>query len=291
MHASDTCRNMISRGLIFLLLLLPACTEKGGILRIKGSDTEVNLSVLLCEAFYETNPDMRISVSGGGTGLGIAALMNNLADIANASRPINEEESELLAKNGLPVDTFLFAWDALAFVVHQDLPLDTLSVAALAAIFSGTAANWNSFGLPAKPITIYGRQNNSGTHGYLRQRLGIVFSSAAREMNGNAQIIESVKQDASGIGYVGAGYVVQEGKLTGTGYKILYVKEGQATASSPVRVESVTTGSYPFRRPLYQYIRREAREKAAPLLEFQRSAKGAAIIRANGYFPYQDTLT
>lgn len=159
---------MISRGLIFLLLLLPSCTEKGGILRIKGSDTEVNLSVLLCEAYYETNPDMRISVSGGGTGLGIAALMNNLADIANASRPINEEESELLAKYSLPVDTFLFAWDALAFVVHQDLPLDTLSVADLAAIFSGTEANWSSFGLPAKPITIYGRQNNSGTHGYLR---------------------------------------------------------------------------------------------------------------------------
>ena len=290
MPAGDTCRNMISRGLIFLLLLLPACTERGGILRIKGSDTEVNLSVLLCEAFYEKNPEMRISVSGGGTGLGIAALMNNLAVIANASRPINEEESTFLAEAGIPIDTFLFAWDALAFIVHQDLPLDTLSVQQLAAIFSGTSDNWSRFGLPAKPITIYGRQNNSGTHGYLRQRLGIVFSSAARQMNGNAQIIESVKQDVSGIGYVGAGYVVQEGKLTGTGYKILHIKQGNAPASSPMRVESVTNGSYPFRRPLFQYIQREAREEVAPLIEFQRSAKGAAILRANGYFPYQDTL-
>jgi phosphate transport system substrate-binding protein len=109
-------------------------------------------------------------------------------------------------------------------------------------------------------------------------------------MNGNAQIIESVKQDVSGIGYVGAGYVVQEGKLTGTGYKILHIKQGNAPASSPMRVESVTNGSYPFRRPLFQYIQREAREEVAPLIEFQRSAKGAAILRANGYFPYQDTL-
>jgi phosphate transport system substrate-binding protein len=290
MPAGDTCSMMIIRRLIFLLLFLPACTEKSGILRIKGSDTELNVSVLLCEALYETKPNMRISVSGGGTGLGIAALMNNLAVIANASRPINEEESTFLAEAGIPIDTFLFAWDALAFIVHQDLPLDTLSVQQLAAIFSGTSDNWSRFGLPAKPITIYGRQNNSGTHGYLRQRLGIVFSSAARQMNGNAQIIESVKQDVSGIGYVGAGYVVQEGKLTGTGYKILHIKQGNAPASSPMRVESVTNGSYPFRRPLFQYIQREAREEVAPLIEFQRSAKGAAILRANGYFPYQDTL-
>ncbi len=290
MPAGDTCSMMIIRGLIFLLLFLPACTEKSGILRIKGSDTELNVSVLLFEALYETKPNMRISVSGGGTGLGIAALMNNLAVIANASRPINEEESTFLAEAGIPIDTFLFAWDALAFIVHQDLPLDTLSVQQLAAIFSGTSDNWSRFGLPAKPITIYGRQNNSGTHGYLRQRLGIVFSSAARQMNGNAQIIESVKQDVSGIGYVGAGYVVQEGKLTGTGYKILHIKQGNTPASSPMRVESVTNGSYPFRRPLFQYIQREAREEVAPLIEFQRSAKGAAILRANGYFPYQDTL-
>ena len=282
---------MISRGLIFILLLLTACTDKSGILRIKGSDTEVNLSVLLCEAFYKTNPEMRISVSGGGTGLGIAALMNNLADIANASRSMNHEESHLLAEAGLPIDTFLFAWDALAFVVHQDLPLDSITVEQLAAVFSGSHDNWQKLGLPDQPITIYGRQNNSGTHGYLRQRLGIVFSSAAREMNGNAQIIESVKQDITGIGYVGAGYVVQEGKLTGSGYKILKIKNGSAPASSPVQVESVTNGSYPFRRPLYQYIRREAREKAAPLLEFQRSATGAAIIRANGYFPYDDAAS
>lgn len=267
------------------LCLLISCRKQEQILKIKGSDTEVNLSVLLAEAYYGQHPEANISVSGGGSGLGIASLLNGLADVANSSRPINPEESELFAKGGIEIIPYEFAQDALAIIVHPDVPIDSIAVADLQALFSGQYRNWQQLNLPEGSITLYGRQSNSGTYDYLKAKLGIRFSPYAKEMNGNAQIIEAVMADKGGLGYVGAGYVMRDGKQTDAGFRILKVYEPGKRARTPLEIEAVENGEYYFRRPLYQYILKTSYAKALPLLQFEQSAEGQRIIRANGYFP------
>ncbi|MDF7821398.1 substrate-binding domain-containing protein [Runella sp. MFBS21] len=265
-----------------LLLGMIACSSDTEFLRLKGSDTEVNLSVLLAEAFYKQNQSLQLSVSGGGSGLGIAALMNGLTDIANSSRPMNLEEERLFKEKKKEIIPYVFAHDAIAIVVHASLPLDSISVEALRNIFSGKIRQWTFKQLP---MTIYGRQSNSGTHSYLKQKLGIDFSLYAKEMNGNAQIIEAVKADKGGIGYAGAGYVIKNGKQQGTGFKILKVYEKNALAYSPLDFDAVVHKKYYFQRPLYQYILKSSYAKALPLLTFEKSIEGQKIIINNGYFP------
>ncbi|WP_428660848.1 PstS family phosphate ABC transporter substrate-binding protein [Runella sp.] len=269
----------------FFLFSLLACNGKNHLLKIKGSDTEVNLSVLLAEAYHQRHDDRQLSISGGGSGLGIASLLNGLADIANSSRPINSYEQQLFKQKGTEIVSFVFAQDALAIIVHEDLSIDSLSIEEVRKIFSGKKAGWQFSASDQFPISLYGRQSNSGTHSYLKDKLGIEFSLYAKEMNGNAQIIEAVKADKGGIGYVGAGYVVKNGKQQGSGYKILKIYEKNRPACSPLDYYAVLHKRYYFQRPLYQYVLKSAYAKAKPLLEFEKSIEGQKIIVANGYFP------
>jgi len=272
--------------LVYLFFFtLWSCKSENRLLKVKGSDTEVNLSVLLAEAYHQNHPDAQLSVSGGGSGLGIASLLNGLTDIANSSRPINPYEQQLFRQKGIEIIPFIFARDALAIIVHADLPIDSLSVDELTQIFSGKITEWKSFTHRRQPIVLYGRQSNSGTHDYLEKKLSLTFSLSAKEMNGNAQIIEAVKADKGGIGYVGAGYVVKNGKQQGAGYKILKVYEKNTPAYSPLNYEAVLSKKYFFLRPLYQYVLKSSQRKALPLVEFEKSPEGQKIIVANGYFP------
>jgi phosphate transport system substrate-binding protein len=120
-----------------------ACNGKNHLLKIKGSDTEVNLSVLLAEAYHQQHDDRQLSISGGGSGLGIASLLNGLADIANSSRPINPYEVQLFKQKGIEIIPFVFAQDALAIIVHDDLPIDSLSIEEVKKIFSGEVGNFS----------------------------------------------------------------------------------------------------------------------------------------------------
>lgn len=269
----------------FFLVLLLACNGKDHTLKIKGSDTEVNLSVVLSEAYHSRHPDVQLSVSGGGSGLGIASLLNGLADIANSSRPINPFEEQLFRQKGIQIVPFVFAQDALAIIVHADLKIDSLSTSDVKRIFSGQTDKWKVFTASPLGITLYGRQSNSGTHSYLKKKLGMEFSLYAKEMNGNAQIIEAVKADPGGIGYVGAGYVAKNGKQEGAGFKILSIYEPGHAAFSPLDYEAVVLKKYYFQRPLYQYILKSSYAKSASLLAFEKSPEGQKIIVDNGYFP------
>jgi phosphate transport system substrate-binding protein len=262
------------------LMALCSCGNRERILKIKGSDTEVNLSVALAEAYHQQHPETRLSVSGGGSGLGIAALMNGLADIANSSRPVSDEEIMLFRQKGIEIRSFVVAHDALAIITHSSMSIDSISVEELRALLSGSKKEWS----PGLPVTVYGRQNNSGTYVYLKKKLGINFSLEAKEMNGNAQITEGVKADKGGIGYVGAGYAIHDGKPADSGYRILKVYENGQRASSPADYEAVVKGRYYFERPLYQYILASSFTKAKPLLDFEQSTEGQKIIRENGYY-------
>lgn len=265
-----------------LLFLLSSCYNDNHTIKIKGSDTEVNLAVLLAERYHIENTSLLVSVSGGGSGLGIASLLNGNADIANSSRSIKYTERALFERKKIVIDSFVFAQDAIAFVVSDKLPIDSISTKTITNILSGNHKNWSSIIPLNQPITIYGRQSNSGTHDYVKSILGIQFSPHAMQMNGNAQIIEALKVDHSGFGYVSAGYVLNG---NAAGLKILTVFHDDAKAFSPLDVNAIASGHYFFQRPLYQYYRKEDYQKIKPFLDFEKSETGAKIIQQSGYYP------
>jgi phosphate transport system substrate-binding protein len=262
-----------------------SCGKQQGSIKIKGSDTEVNLVIKLAEEFRRNNSEVYISITGGGSGLGIASLLNGQADIANSSRPINAYETALFVQEGIRLDTFCFAEDAIAFIVSSDLPLDTIWVQDLGKVLSGVYTNWSALTGQDLPINIYGRPSNSGTHEFVKKKLRIEFSEYARQMNGNAQIIEAIKTDHSGIGYVGSGYVRQE--MSGRkAIKVLRIASTRNSASiSPLDSTAIVENRYFFQRPLYQYIRGASVEKVTAFIDFEKSSKGAEIIKSSGYYP------
>lgn len=266
---------------ILLLTLFCSCLDNDKTVKVKGSDTEVNLAVVLAEQFHKNNKNVLVSVSGGGSGLGIASLLNGNADIANSSRTINHAELNLFKQKQVEIDSFIFAQDAIAFVVSDKITIDSISIRDIAKILNGEYADWNFLKKGNKPITIYGRQSNSGTHDYVKNILHIQFSPYAKQMNGNAQIIEAIKADASGVGYVSAGYVL---KGTNAGIKVLLVYTDTSNAVSPLDSNAIATGSYFFQRPLFQYYRKKDYHKIRPFLDFEKSETGKKIIREAGYY-------
>lgn len=271
------------RFLWFGLILLLSCSRDSHAIKIKGSDTEVNLAVQLAESFHHDHPGVFVSISGGGSGLGIASLLNGTADIANSSRRINSKEIELFQNRSIIVDSFIFAQDAIAFIVSDDLPIDSISTSDVAKILDGHYKDWSFLTGENLPINIYGRQSNSGTHEFIKKKLGIEFSPHAKEMNGNAQILEGIKTDRSGFGYVGAGYVIHGGSK---GIKVLLVYDKKSSrAISPLDASMIAAGEYFFQRPLFQYYKANSYEKIKPILDFEKSATGQKIIQSAGYYP------
>jgi phosphate transport system substrate-binding protein len=268
---------------ISLIVVLSSCSRDHKTIKIKGSDTEVNLAVGLAESFHKINSAVFVSISGGGSGLGIASLLNGTADIANSSRSINNSEIALFQKKGAQIDSFIFAQDAIAFVVADDLPIDSISPADLSGILSGNYKNWSTLTGENMDINIYGRQSNSGTHDFIKKKLAIEFTPYAKQMNGNAQILEAIKADHSGIGYVGAGYVANGGSK---GIKILtiYPVKNQS-AISPLDAAMIAAGRYYFQRPLFQYYKAASYEKIKPFIDFEKSDEGKKIIQSAGYYP------
>jgi len=262
-----------------------SCSSSTETIKIKGSDTEVNLAARLAENFYKGNKSYNISVSGGGSGLGIAALLNEQADIANSSRALNNDELNLFKKRKIEFETLAFAEDAIAFVVSKKFPADSLTAEQLANILSGKFENWMPITGKNQTINIYGRQNNSGTYGFVKQKLNIEYSNKAKEMNGNAQIIEAIKADDSGIGYVGAGYVMAKNASPKLRIKVLKIASAKnEKAISPLDEQAIANKQYFFQRPLYQFIRKEALKKVEAFIAFEQSAQGLIIIKSSGYY-------
>jgi phosphate transport system substrate-binding protein len=267
----------------YFIVLLSACSQENKTIKIKGSDTEVNLAVQLAESFHEVNSEVFVSISGGGSGLGIASLLNGTADVANSSRSINNGEIKLFENKKEQIDSFVFAQDAIAFVVADDLPIDSINTTNLASLLDGTFRNWSSLTGKKMPVNIYGRQSNSGTHDFVKKKLGIEFTPYAKQMNGNAQILEAIKADHSGIGYVGAGYVTHG---SSTGIKVLTIyQDNNQDAVSPLDAKMIAAGNYFFQRPLYQYYKTRSYDKIKPFLDFEKSEQGQQIIQLAGYYP------
>ncbi|RRJ90679.1 PstS family phosphate ABC transporter substrate-binding protein [Paenimyroides tangerinum] len=271
----------------FILMLgtiLTSCSKKDNAIKMKGSDTEVNLAINLAEKFTELDDEFSISISGGGSGLGITSLLNGQADIANSSRPLSDDEIQQFKDKNIELKTVIFAEDATAFVVHKDLPLEEIDLETLGKILSGEITNWNEIIDLDLPINIYGRQSSSGTHSFVKKKLKIEFTQAAKEMTGNAQIIEGVKADKSGIGYVGAGYVAHDPNAN-TKIRIVNIKEKpDSIAYSPIDTETINKSLYFFQRPLYQFVLADSWHKVKPFIDFEESKLGKKMIEEHGYY-------
>ena len=260
-------------------------TEDRGVIQIKGSDTEVNVAQRLAEVFMERHPEVSISVTGGGSGTGIAALINGQTDIANSSREMKPEEIERAQKLGINPVATIFARDRLALIVNQTNPVQSLTVEEIGNIYKGKTTHWKTVGGPDEEISLYGRQSNSGTYIYFRDRvLKGDYSLHMKMMNGNAQIVEGVKQDRAGIGYVGIAYVVQKGKVV-KGIRLLDIhQEAAGELSTPPETEKAGQGVNPMSRPLYQYTNGPPQGRLAKFIEFELSPEGQELVTQEGFF-------
>ena len=177
-------------------------------IRVRGSDSEVNLVQALAENFMDAHDLVSVGVTGGGSGSGIAALINHKTDLANSSRKISDEELYFAEKRGVRPFEIVFARDALAIIVHQDNPTDSISLSDLGRIYSGGLQHWADVGGHNEEITLYGRQSSSGTYVFFRDFVvQDEYDPRMIGMSGTAQIVEAVRKDKNGIGYVSSGYL------------------------------------------------------------------------------------
>ncbi|NJM52382.1 MAG: phosphate ABC transporter substrate-binding protein [Blastocatellia bacterium] len=275
--------------LFFLALILStvnSCSHsKVEIVTVKGSDTEVNLVQELAERFMENDPDISLTITGGGSGYGIASLINQKTDIANSSRPLNAKEKQLIEKQGIQVYPIIFAQDAIAVVVHPNTKITELSLEEVGKIFRGEIKNWKELGGADVLVSLYGRQSNSGTFVYFRERiLKGEYDSSVKQMNGTAQLIEAVKQDSGGIGYVGIGYLINKKDEVSNTITAVKLREGEKEAVSPLNKEAIIEGRYPIIRPLFQFLNGKPQGKALEFLRYELSEEGQKIVAQNGYF-------
>ena len=250
-------------------------------LQIKGSDTLINLVQRLAETYMEENPGKYIAVTGGGSGTGVAALINGKCDIANASRLMKSKEVARATDNGVKVNRVVIAMDGLSVITNGNSSVTQLTVDEIGKIFRGETTNWSEVGGPNMSITLYGRQSNSGTFVFFRDAiLKGDYSQKMNRMNGNAQIVEAIKQDRSGIGYVGVGYVKEA-----TGLNVLKVasRKGE-TYASPLNSADVKSGKYPIARPLNQYLNGNPTGDVKKFLEYELSAEGQKVVEDAGFF-------
>jgi len=219
----------------------------------KGSDTLVNLALAWAETYIELHPEVRISVTGGGSGTGIAAMINGTVDIANASRAMKPEEIAAAEANGITPLEFTVARDAIAVVVHPSNPVDGLTLQQISNIYTGKITNWHQVGGEDRPIVLLSRESNSGTYVYFLEnviRLGeksnLLFSPDTLLMPSSEGISTEVRQNPNALGYDGLGYVTPE-------QKTLAVARDERGPYVLPSVDTVNDGSYPISRPLYMY--------------------------------------
>ncbi|MFH1878221.1 MAG: PstS family phosphate ABC transporter substrate-binding protein [Candidatus Omnitrophota bacterium] len=275
-------RKKILAGVLSAVLFFSSSAyAREGVVQIKGSDTLINLVQRLSEVYMRKKSGSAIAVTGGGSGTGIAALINGKCDIANASRDIKGKEIEQAVANGVDPKRIVVAIDGLSVIVNNSNPLKQLTMGEIGQIFRGEITNWKELGGNDEPVTLYGRQSNSGTFVlFMELVLKADYSPKMRRMNGNSQIVEAVKSDKTGIGYVGVGYVKNEPDVT----VLKVAQERGGVYASPLNVEDVKTGKYPIARPLNQYVNGSPEGAIRDFIAFELSPEGQAIVEEDGFF-------
>jgi len=264
----------------------PSNSQPAASIQNKGSDTIVNLALAWAERYQQIHPEVRLSVTGGGSGTGLAALINGTVDIANASRQIKPEEVTEAQSKGIDPVEHVIARDAIAVIVNPENPVSQLSLQQISDIYSGKITNWKEVGGQDRPIVRLSRETNSGTHVYFLEtvlRLGdkenkTLFSTDTLLLPSSEGIINEVRQNPNAIGYDGLGYVPRDLKMIAIARQ---PGEGYILPS----IATVNDNSYPIARDLYMYTAGQPQGAVAAYLDWISSDEAQAIVAKLGFVP------
>jgi len=258
---------------IFFILMISSFRASEKII-IKGSDTMVFLSQKWAEKFMQKNPNVSIQVSGGGSGIGISALINGTTDICNSSRPIKTNEvKKLLERYGTTGVEVNCAIDGIIVYVNKINPVSNISLSQLKEIYRGKITNWKSVGGKNARIVLYSRENNSGTYVYFKDIVlnGEDYSPFCQNLPGTSSVVNAVSRDEFAIGYGGYGY--------GKNVKILKIDNVEPT------IDNIRDGLYPISRYLYMYLRNQPTGMIKNFIDWVISPEGQKIVTESGFFP------
>ena len=277
---------------VAVIVTLPLACRRGGtepergVIQNTGSDTMVNVAQAWAEEYASVDPSVSVEVAGGGSGIGIAALINGTVDIANSSRHIGPQEVEQARRNtGKEPREFMVGWDALAVYVNRNNPLEEITIEQLAGIYAeaGTITTWSQLGVQmprgADEIIRVSRQSNSGTYEYFREAIlgkGHDFKLGSRDMQGSKDVVELVAKTPQAIGYSGMGYVTPEVKML----RVARKAGEPAVAPTP---EHTVTRRYPIARPLLMYTLGEPTGAVKKYMDWVHSPAGQKIVLQAGY--------
>lgn len=270
-----------------VLVVMSGCSKRSGpddegrYVIVKGSDTMVHLVSSWAEAFMEKQPDMEISVTGGGSGTGIAALINGTTDICAASRKIKNNEVMLAIQKNIHPNEIVVARDGIAVVVNPDNPISKLTIEQLGKIFTGECHRWSDVGGPDEEIVVLSRESSSGTYVFFQKMVlkKQDYIEDAKLLPATSAIIQSASTDKWVIGYVGLGYAhAAKDKV-----KIIAVQADDKSAAVIPSDQTVKSGQYPIARPLYLYVNAEPKGTVKKFIDFCLSAEGQSIVTKTGY--------
>lgn len=286
--------------IVLFLILSTACTSNStgtdpdteAYIENKGSDTIVNLALAWAERYQAEHPEIRISVTGGGSGTGIASIINGTVDIANASRQIKEEEIAEAQANGVEPIEHIIARDAIAVIVNPENPVSQLTLKQISDIYSGKITNWSEVGGEDRPIVRLSRETNSGTHVYFLEtvlRLGntedkTLFSTDTLLLPSSEGIISEVRQNPNAIGYDGLGYVPED-------LKTIAIAEKEGGAYVLPSIPTVNDKTYPIARDLYMYTDGEPTGIVKEYLDWILGAEAQEIVAELGFVPVAESMT
>ncbi len=271
----------MKRILAFLLIAaLSTAVFSKTTITVKGSDTMVILAQRWAETYMEANPDVTLQVTGGGSGVGISALINGTTDICNSSRPMKPSEREKLKQryNSLGVEIKV-AKDGLSVYLNEQNPVQELSLDQLKKIYTGKITNWKEVGGPDAKIIVYGRENSSGTYVFFKDNVlsGEDFTPSMQSLPGTAAVVNAVSKDKNAIGFGGAAYA--------KGVKFAKLKKSAESPAYEPSEENVKSGNYPLSRFLYLYTRSKPTGAMKKYIDWILSPEGQQIVSKVGYFP------
>ena len=252
----------------------------GKAITVKGSDTMLILGQRWAEIYMNQNPGSVIQVTGGGSGVGIAALINGSTDICQASRSIKSSEIDKLKERfnttGVEIPV---ARDGLSIYLNEENKISELTLDQLKGIYTGKITNWKDLGGEDAKIVVYGRENSSGTYSYFKDNVlkGLDFAAQTQTLPGTGAIVNAISKDKYGIGYGGAAYA--------KGVKYCKVKKDATTPGYEPTLENIKNGKYPISRYLYWYLRNKPTGEIKKLVDFVLSPQGQGIVTKVGYFP------
>ncbi|MGA2092137.1 MAG: phosphate ABC transporter substrate-binding protein [Sedimentisphaerales bacterium] len=263
--------------------------EPTGFIQVKGSDTIVNAAQMVSEEFMKQYPHVFIAITGGGSGVGIASLINKTCNIATASREMKPKEIEIAQKHGVNPKEWTVAYDGVAVIVNKDNPVDKLTIEQLHKIFTGKATNWKEFGGKDLSIVTLSREVSSGTHMYFKEEVVQLgkkdnkdeFSDKTLLLTSSQAIVEEVVNNEAAIGYLGMGYVSDRTKA------LLIAKGNQYYAPD---TNNVMKKKYPLSRGLYFYTDGDPNGVTKLFIDFTLSPKGQQQFQEAGFVPRGESI-